>query len=205
MASQLLKGTPGSLSEMELGIRHAAVEIGRLALEKWLAWEGRGYATGEIVCSCGGKARYVARQDGVLWTALGTVRYKRAYYLCPHCRRGTYPLDERLGLRPGEISAGLESLMGMVGAELPFAKGTELFQRLTLTEVSPQSVNDATEAMGEEVMEVEEEWRAASHDPKAIDAQERAGGGEERLYGALDAVKFHGRERRSEQDDGWRT
>jgi hypothetical protein len=115
-----------------------------------------------------------------------------------------YPLDERFGLRPGEISAGLESLLGIVGAECPFAKGADVFDRLTLVEVSPQSMADATEAIGGEVMKMEEEWKATSHDPKAIDAQERKGAKEERLYGGLDAVKFHGRERRGAEDNGWR-
>ena len=193
-----------SLSEMELAVRRALVRLGRQMLESWLAKEGSGYAAGEIECSCGGQARYLARREGILLTALGAVRYKRAYYLCPQCHRGTYPLDERLGLRPGEVSAGLESLLGIVGAGLPFARGTELFERLTMVEASTQSVSNATEAMGEEVMKVEEEWKVASHDPRAIDAQEHTGEGEKRLYGALDAVKFHSRGKRTEEDNGWR-
>jgi len=37
--------------------------------------------------------------------------------------QGTYPLDERLGLRPGELSAELESLSALTGVQMPLDKG----------------------------------------------------------------------------------
>ena len=198
---------PDSFSDMEEEIRQAWLQIAPKVLELWLSSQDAPYPADELPCQCGGRARYEGRREGVLSSVLGTVHYKRAYYLCAGCRHGFYPLDQRLGLRPGERSALLESLLGMMGAELPFARATELFKRLVLISVSPQSVNDATELVGGEAMAVEEEWKRQSHDPKAIAGQEkegREGKGEKRLYGTLDAVKLHGRERRDEEDDGWR-
>lgn len=177
----LLAGGPRSLSEMERGIRQALLRIGRFLLEAWLALQEGIYMALTIPCRCGGTAAYAGKREGTLFTLLGSVRYKRGYYLCPHCHRGTCPLDERLGLRPGELSAELESLTGMTGAQVAFEKGSDLFERLTLVSISPQSMDKATQAMGEEVMGVEEEWVAQSEDPTALDAQERSGPGPQRL------------------------
>jgi hypothetical protein len=63
-----------------------------------------------------------------LYTILGTIKYQRAYYLCPTCHTGQYPLDNELGLRPGEMSAELESLTAMTGAQLPFGQSSQLGQ-----------------------------------------------------------------------------
>ncbi len=200
----LLGGTPGSLSEMERRVRAALLRIGQFLLGAWLALQEGPYPALSLRCRCGGTAEYQFKREGVLFTLLGLIHYKRAYYLCPACHEGTYPLDERLGLRPGELSAELESLVGMTGAQVSFDKGSDLFQRLTLVGISPQSMDKATQALGDEVMAVEKEWTAQSQDPAALDAQEREGPGPQRLYGALDATKVHTHEKRSEDDNGWR-
>lgn len=204
LRGRLQGATPGSMSEMERTVRVALQEVGLLTLSAWLEQQEGSSLEHSITCRCGGTADYQCKREGVLVTSLGKVHYKRAYYLCPACHKGTFPLDERLGLRPGEMSAELESLLGMVGALMPFGKGTELFERLTLVKASPQSTDKATEAMGGEVMRVEEEWKATSQDAEAVNAQERVGKIGPRLYGSLDAVKYHDREKRSEDDEGWR-
>jgi hypothetical protein len=205
VAQELLTaGPPRSLSDMERKIRQALLRIGQFLLGAWLLLQEGPYPEREIPCRCGGQARYERKREGVLFTILGVVHYKRAYYVCPHCHEGTYPLDEQLGLRPGALSAELEELLGKTGAQLPFQKGSDLFTDLTLVEVSPQSMNKATEEMGEEMMRVEKEWLAASQDALALTRQARATPTEERLYVALDAVKVHTEERQTAEDDGWR-
>ena len=200
----LVGGAPNSLSEMERRVRKALLQIGQFLLGAWLALQEGPYSAQTVECRCGGSAEYQFKREGVLLTLLGSIRYKRAYYVCPTCHVGTYPLDERLGLRPGELSAELESLVGLTGAQTPFEKGSELFERLTLVGISPQSMDKATQTMGQEAMQVEAEWVAQSQDPAAIDTQMRAGSGAEHLYGALDATKVHTDEKRSADDNGWR-
>ena len=195
---------PSSMSAMERWMRERMLELGRLLLRAWLADQEERYPAETVPCACGARAVYERRREGVLHTTLGTVRYQRAYYLCPACHQGQYPLDQRLGLRPGEMSAELESLVGMTGALVPFEKGSQFFERLTLVGISPQSMDKATEAMGTEVMAVEAEQIAASQDEGQLAAEARAAPEGERLYGTLDAVKVHCREKRDAEDEGWR-
>jgi hypothetical protein len=205
ITAELLGGeTPHSVSEMERRTRQAVLEMGRFLLTAWLRLLDGPYPESEIACRCGAKAHYQCRRDGELLTLLGAVHYERAYYLCAQCHQGTYPLDEKLGLRPGELSAELESLLGMTGALMTFAKGSDLFTRLTLVDISPQSMDKATQNMGAEVMGLEQEWRQASEDGLALTRQERAPKDERRLYGTLDATKVHTREHEDAEDKGWR-
>jgi len=200
----LLVGSPRSLSEMERRIREALMQVGRFLLSAWLALQEGPYPAPRVACRCGAEAEYLSKREAVLFTLLGRVTYRRAYYVCPRCHRGCCPLDERLGLRPGEMSAEVESLVGMTGALMTFAKGSELFEQLTLTSVSPQSMDKATQSMGAEMMKVEGEWLRASEEGLALRAQERAAKDGRRLYGALDATKVHTHERQEAEDQGWR-
>jgi hypothetical protein len=205
VTAELLGGaTPQNVSEMERRTREAALTMGRFLLGSWLRLLDGSYPQSEIKCRCGGKAQYQCRRDGELLTMLGTVHYERAYYLCAHCHEGTYPLDERLGLRAGQISAELESLLGMTGALMTFGKGSDLFTRLTLVDSSAQTMDKATQNMGAEVVYLEKEWREKSEDGLTLVRQERVPKDERRLYGSLDATKVHTHEREDEEDQGWR-
>jgi len=200
----LSKLVPKSLSEMERGIREMLVKLGNFLLTSWLALQNDRYPPETITCRCGATARYREMREGVLFTLFGRVTYRRAYYLCNSCHQGTYPLDERLGLRPGELSAELEGLSAMTGAQLPFGQGSDLFERLTLVSISPQSMDKATQAMGTEMEKVEAEWIAISQDTDEPLRQEREEVPPKRLYGALDATKVHTDEQRDPTDKGWR-
>jgi len=204
LRERLQGAPPGGMSEMEHTVRVALQEVELSALSAWLEQQEGLSLERSITCRCGGMAECQREREGLLVTSLGKVHYKRAYYLCPACHKGTFPLDERLGLRPGAMSAELESLLGMFSALMPFGKGAELFERLALVKASPQSTDKAMEAIGGEVMRAEEEQKASSRDAEAINVQERVGKIGPRLYRNLDAVKYHDREKRSEGDEGWR-
>jgi hypothetical protein len=98
---------PDNLSQMEQGVREAMLKLGNTLLTDWLALQNDQYPAETVPCHCGAQAPYREMREGVLFTTLGRVTYRRAYYLCDGCHQGSYPLDERLGLRPGEISADL--------------------------------------------------------------------------------------------------
>jgi hypothetical protein len=187
LTSELLQPEqPSSLTDMERGIRAMLLKQGRFLLSAWLAMLEETYLATLILCSCGGQAAYQYRREGTLLTILGQVTYERAYYLCPECHQGTYPLDQQLGLRPGQMSAGLESMAGMIGAQLPFEQGSQLFEALTLISLSDHSIAKATQDIGSEVQAQEQEWIERSHDEQWLQTQQRLSQGPERLYGSLD-------------------
>jgi hypothetical protein len=195
-------GQPRSLSEMEHKIREMLLKVGQFLLSSWLALQETAYPAECVACPhCGGQASYQFKRKGSLLTILGQVEYKRAYYLCAACQKGHYPLDDQLGLRPGQISAELESLTGMTGAQLPFEQGSQLFESLTLIALSDHSVAKATQAIGSEVQVQEAEWIAQSRDDVWLQEQDRLAERPPRLYGALDAAKVH---IRGEEEDPWR-
>jgi hypothetical protein len=185
---------PSCLSDMERDIRTMLLKQGRFLLSAWLALLEETYPDKAIPCSCGGQAQYQYRREGTLLTMLGQVTYERAYYLCPECHQGTYPLDERLGLRPGQMSAEVESLAGMTGAQLPFEQGSHLLEALTLISLSDHSMAKATQDMGSEVQAQEQEWMERSQDEQWLQTQQRLSEGPQRLYRSLDGVKVRVRD-----------
>ena len=194
-------GTPKSLSEMERQIRQMLLKLGRFLLGAWLTMLVEPYPAERVPCGCGSEAEYQFNREGTLLTILGQIEYKRPYYLCPSCQKGVYPLDQKLGLRPGQMSAELENLSGMTGAQLSFGQGSNLFEALTLISLSDHSLAKATQAIGREVQAQEKEWIAQSQDEAWLQAQDRLAEGPQRLYGALDAAKVH---IRGEEEDPWR-
>jgi len=192
---------PSSLTEMERGIRALLLEQGRLLLKSWLAVLEDPYPPESVPCPCGGQAQYQFQREATLLTIFDQITYRRAYYLCPECHQGLYPLDQELGLRPGRMSAELESLAGMTGSQLPFGQGSDLFEALTLISLSDHSLAKATQDIGTEVQVQEQAWIAQSRDEDWLQEQQRLAEGPERLYGSLDAVKVHVR---GDKEHPWR-
>jgi hypothetical protein len=202
LTSELLQPEqPSCLSDMERDIRTMLLKQGRFLLSAWLAMLEEAYPASSIPCACGGQAAYQYRRKGTLLTMLGQVTYERAYYLCPQCHEGTYPLDQQLGLRPGQMSAEVESLAGMTGAQLPFEQGSHLFEALTLIPLSDHSMAKATQDMGSEVQIQEQQWIEQSHNEQWLQTQQRLVEGPQRLYGSLDGAKVHVR---GDKEHPWR-
>lgn len=70
-------------------------------------------------CECGNFANFVSKRVGFIRSQFGLLRYKRAYYVCPHCHQSTCPLDERLD--PVESLARLRAKLAE-GIQLPVAE-----------------------------------------------------------------------------------
>jgi hypothetical protein len=136
---------------------------------------------------------YIRWRTTQLRTLFGTLTVKRAYYLCPGCHRGVCPLDEQLGLRPNAVSAELERLAAMTGASLPFGKGRDLFEELTLVSLSDHTLDQATQAYGATVTHREQTWQTTAYDQTELQRRKRESPGPKRLYGAIDATKVHTR------------
>jgi hypothetical protein len=193
---------PNSLSDMEQRIRHFMLWLGGILLQVWLKWEEGRYPPQHKPCPhCGGQANYERQREGTLHTLVGTLKYRRAYYTCETCHQGHYPLDDRLGLRPNQMSAELERLAGLVGVQTAFGKGCDLLEELTLIRLSDHSLDKSAQAYGREIDQVEQEWRAAAADQATQLKRKRNARPVLRMYGAMDGALMH---LRGDEDNPWR-
>lgn len=195
MASYEGEFRAASLGEMEQAARELAGELSGVALKAWLEAQEPRYASEEAQCNCGGKATYVRWREGMTITVAGRVCYRRRYYQCERCGKGHYPLDERLGIKPGEMSEEVVRLAALVGVREAFGTSSDVLARLTGLELSPNSIRKACQQVGQAVVAEEQEQIADSQD-LAAQLTHRRQAAPQRLYGSLDG--FH-----APLEDGW--
>ena len=157
---------PG-IGEIEQGMRQLLQEVGKRALGKSISAADERYRR-EAQCGCGSVAEYVARRPAKVLSVFGWVEYRRGYYLCRACRRGQSPLDRRLGLRPGRVTAGLHPLLALLGIQTSFEEARKTVKRLLLLDVSDNTIRKETQRVGQRRAEQEEAWQEQS---QALDAQ----------------------------------
>ena len=191
-----------SLADIEQETRRLLQEVGRQTVAAVVNDAQARYPERELPCpGCGAMMPYIRQRTTQLRTLLGCLEVKRAYYLCSGCHEGCYPLDRQLGLRPNAISTEVERLAAMTGVQLPFEKGRDLFEALTLVSLSDQTVDKATQAYGAKVVGQETAWRAEAYDQAALQQRKRTERRPLRLYGAIDATKVH---THGQDDHPWR-
>lgn len=85
-------------------------------------------------------------------TLLGTVRFRRHYYHCCHCGRGTHPRDGVLGLSAADLTPAADEVVCLAGVQDSFAvAAAKVLARLTGLRVSESTAERATEAAGQRV------------------------------------------------------
>ena len=174
---------------IEGAMREILREVGVQALSAYLSGEDALYPEAEIPCPCGQTASYQFRRPAQTLSVFGWAKYRRAYYLCPECHQGLAPLDQRLGLEPGKVSAGLAPLLASAGVSTSFDKSSQQIQRYLLLDVSENTVRKETQAFGRLQMAVEKEWIAASQDSEVFRERHRTVKERpKRLYGTLDGA-----------------
>jgi hypothetical protein len=99
------------------------------------------------------------------------------------------------------MSAEMERLGGMIGVEIPFGQGSDIFGELTLVSLSDQSLDKAAQAYGIEMSAVEKELIAQSQDVAKIRRRQQKERPPLRLYGSMDATKLH---IHGDEKDPWR-
>lgn len=184
-----------TLTAIEQTTRIVLQEVGRQTVAKTVETLTPVYPERTIACPCGGEATYVRRRPARLHTLFGSLRVKRAYYLCSKCRQGRCPLDTALGLRPNALSAELTRLAALTGVHVPFGTGRDLLEKLTLVSISDQAMGKATREVGERIMLQEAAWQEQVKDPDLLRQRSRENRRPVRLYGTLDATKVHVRDK----------
>jgi len=100
----------------------------------------------------------------VLKTKLGRVELARRRLFCRACGRSSYPLDERLGLTPGQnVTPALKELALLAAASWPYEAAAEMVGKFTASQLSPAEVEvlaQQEEAVLEEEQqeEIERVW-----------------------------------------------
>lgn len=178
-----------ALPAIEQGLREMLRAVGAAALGQFLS-SGQGTPVAERRCRCGGVTHYQRQRSATVISVFGRVAYTRAYYAGCGCGRGTAPVDEAYGLRPGEITMALGNLLGLAGVEMAFEQSCAWLEAFLLFRVSENSVRAQTETLGAVQAEHEAEVCERSQNADALQARLRAPGPiPARLYGSLDAAK----------------
>jgi hypothetical protein len=184
--------TASSLSAMETTIKAMCHRLGEAVLTQWLTAQASKYPEETVCCPhCGEPARYVRWREGMSITLLGRVKYRRPYYGCPSCQRGHYPLDQALGIAPGEMSAAVVQLSALVGVHASFASSRDILLRAAQIELSANSIRKACQQVGVKVMQQEAEWQAQSQDWECQREHLRQVEKPRQLYGSLDGFMAH--------------
>jgi hypothetical protein len=197
-----LEGQPEcTLAEMEGRVQTLGREVlGPLLSALMAGRDAPAVEAGE--CGCGQPLQAKGRQSRSQETLVGTARWTRAYYYCPRCRQGHYPLDEQLQVAPGAFSERVQEGMAQVGASLPFAQAARVCGTLLGVEPSAKSMERVTERRGTQVgvARQAEEARALAGEALPGPQGQAAPAGREapspRWAVGLDGVKVHFR-------DGW--
>ncbi len=141
-------------------------------------------------CPCGGTVTYQRKRKAEVVSVFGRVSYRRGYYAGCRCGQGQAPVDERYGLQPGAVTAGLGELLALTGIELSFAGGAAWLEKFLLFGVSETTVREETERFGALQAEVDEQHcRIGQSEDELQTLQRQAAPTCQRLYGSLDAAK----------------
>jgi len=188
--AQLESKETQTLKAKEAAVLAGITVFGRELLNGLLRLHETPYVADTVPCRCGGQAEYQRRREGGVQTIVGEVRVKRAYYLCPDCHQGCYPLDEELEFCAGGLSAGLEECAALAGVVEPFASAAELLRRLlwTKVELSHNRVRGATEDMGYTLAKAEDELVQQVFESEKSELPKRPKEGPKRLYVSADGT-----------------
>ena len=111
----------------EFEVRDQVHRIGAGAVESALAGRKKGgYLGSSIACGqCDRSARFQRYQARRVVTALGCVRYERAYYYCRHCGAGASPADTLLHVAGADLTPAARELVALAGTLSSFAEAAE--------------------------------------------------------------------------------
>lgn len=177
------------IAELEATMREMLRQIGAHCMGEYLTGQEDRYPVARVSCPCGGKAEYICRREAKILSVFDWVSYRRAYYICRRCHKGRSPLDQKLGLKPGQVSAGLAELLGIAGIQTSFGEASQLVKRFLLIEVSENTIRKESQRYGQLQVDRETEWIMESQDLDNLQQRQRvAQEHPERLYGSMDGA-----------------
>ena len=142
-------GGPFDFETVETATRAAMHRAGTAVLGELLSSSQA--ASAQVPCRCGQQALDHDTRTKQLLTAVGAVEFQRAYYICPHCRRGQSPRDSELDVEGTASSPGVRLMMALVGSETSFEQGREPLEVLAGLTVTAKAVERQAEALGADI------------------------------------------------------
>ena len=140
---------------VEVAVRRQALRLAARVVAQRLNADTSDHTGPTLACACGQPARYVGRRAKRFTSVLGELTLERAYYHCAACDTGVCPRDRALGLHGTSLSPAVSRMVGVVGALVSFAEGSELLRELAAVAVTPKHVERSAEALGREIAEDE--------------------------------------------------
>ena len=171
------------LEAIETATRAAMHRAGAAALHHLLNEPGPVPTT--VGCACGQRAQYHDQRSRNVLTALGPVRFERAYFHCASCHCGQSPRDRGLDIVDTEYSPGVRRMMAVVGSEVCFDQGREQLELLAGIEVTRKAVERHAEAIGQDI---ERREQAEIQRAVQLDLPEIAGSEIPTLYIEMDGT-----------------
>lgn len=176
------------VDEIEQGLRDGLQEVGKYGYGKMLSVLDEHQYQVEERCECQQMGKRVSRRAAQLLSVFGRAKYKRSYYRCGHCGRRWIPLDESHQLRPGRATRLMSSLLGIAGVSVAFEEGQQQIWRYLKVEVSPNTIRQETQLMGEKQAQRERLWQERSQDLAYLQQREQVSQRPQRLYGSVDGA-----------------
>ena len=183
-----MKTSPSSCVEMEQGLRETLQTVGQESLGQLLTLKDEHNQTVQAACSCDQTAKRISRREGKLLSVFGWITYRRSYYVCPHCGRCWYALDEQENLRAGSASSVMSRLLGVAGVTVSFEEAQRHIQEYLRVDVSVNTIRAETQRIGNLQAEREKQWVEKSQDLTYLQKRERDSARPQRLYGSLDGA-----------------
>lgn len=177
------------IGDIEMTMRESMLKIGNSALQCFLE-NADGQAEAKIECACGGTLLYQRRRSATIWSVFDKVVYKRAYYAGCTCGEGCAPVDQRYGIEPGKVTAGLARLLALSGIKDAFDAGRKWLQECLLFEVSENTVRAETQKMGALQRQADADLVKAMQSESGLQKREQSQQpAADILYGSIDAAK----------------
>jgi hypothetical protein len=173
--------------ELEQAMRNSLQEIGRSSYGEMLSLLDQHQHGIEEDCECGGPGKRVSQRGVRVLSIFGWSTYRRSYYQC-ECGRRWFALDEEQGLRAGQATEGMSSLLGLAGITVSFEEASRQIQQYLQVEVCANTIRQETQRIGKKQAMKEQTWIEQSQDLDYLQERERQPKGPKRMYGSIDGA-----------------
>jgi hypothetical protein len=173
--------------EVEQMLRDSLQEIGRNSYGEMLSMLDQQQQGVESDCECGHTGKRISQREVRVLSVFGWSSYRRSYYQC-ECGRRWYPIDEEQGLRAGQATEVMSSLLGLAGITVSFEEASRQIQQYLQVEVCANTIRQETQRIGEKQAMKEQTWIEQSQDLDYLQERERQPKGPKRMYGSIDGA-----------------